>query len=205
MRAMLPLLALSVACAPPTTAPPLELQGALRTEGGVEVWWTDPGTAPGEEQDSEVDDSLVALIDAATTTLDLALYEFDLPEVITAVEDAWDRGVDVRMVGDGDEVHDAGYVALDALGVPMDCARRQYIMHHKFAVVDGQVVDRLNNVSHNGMNWNNHAVVLRSMTWLRPTPRVRADVRRRVWRGKTTFESTRSMALVMALPGGSLH
>lgn len=199
MRAILPLLALSVACAPPTTAPPLELQGALRTEGGVEVWWTDPGTAPGEEQDSEVDDSLVALIDAATTTLDLALYEFDLPEVITAVEDAWDRGVDVRMVGDGDEVHDAGYVALDALGVPMELRPAgSRIMHHKFAVVDGQAVwTGSANVSHNGMNRNNnHAVVLRSSDMAAAyTHEFEQMYGGEFGRGKTTFESTRSMAL----------
>jgi phosphatidylserine/phosphatidylglycerophosphate/cardiolipin synthase-like enzyme len=161
--ALLPLVA--VACSPDNKAPELALEGGLSTEGGIDIWWTDPGTAPGEEQDSELDDALVELIDASTTTLDLALYEFDLELVQDAVLDAWDRGVDVRMVGDGDEVHDAGYVALANAGIPMELRPAgNRIMHHKFAVVDGQAVwTGSTNVSHNGLNRNdNHSIIVRS-------------------------------------------
>ena len=199
MRAVLPLLALSVACAPPPAAPPLALQGALRTEGGTEIWWTDPGTEPGAEQDTEVDDALIALIDASTTTLDLALYEFDLPGVIASVEAAWHRGVDVRMVGDGDEVHDAGYVALDELGVPMELRPAgSRIMHHKFAVVDGQAVwTGSTNVSHNGVHRNNnHAVVVRSADMAAGfTHEFEQMYGGEFGRGKTALESSRSLEL----------
>lgn len=167
MRNCLPALSLAIACSPRPEAPPLALQGLLATEGGLDLWFTDPGTAPGEEQNTDLDDALIELIDAATTSLDLALYEFDLPGVVAAVEDAWDRGVDVRMVGDGDEVHDAGYEALAAAGVPMTLRPAgDRIMHHKFAVIDEQVVwTGSTNVSHNGV-WrnNNHAVAVRSET-----------------------------------------
>ena len=199
MRALLSLIVLSVACAPPPAAPPLALHGALRTEGGTEVWWTHPGTEPGEEQDSEVDDALIALIDASTTTLDLALYEFDLPEVVASVEAAWDRGVDVRMVGDGDEVHDAGYVALDSLGVPMELRPAgSRIMHHKFAVVDGQAVwTGSTNVSHNGVHRNNnHAVVVRSADMAAAyTYEFEQMYGGEFGRGKTALESSRSLEL----------
>jgi hypothetical protein len=165
----------------------------------MDVWWTDPGTAPGEEQDSEVDDSLVDLIDAATTTLDLALYEFDLPEVIAAVESAWDRGVDVRMVGDGDEIHDAGYVALDDLGVPMELRPAgSRIMHHKFAVVDGQVVwTGSANVSHNGVHRNNnHVVAVRASDMAAAyTHEFEQMFGGEFGRGKTALESARSIEL----------
>ncbi len=199
MRSFWPLIALTVACAPRPDAPPLKLSGALRTEGGMDVWWTDPGTAPGEEQDSEVDDSLVDLIDASTTTLDLALYEFELPAVISAVEAAWDRGVDIRMVGDGDEVDEAGYVALDRLGVPMELRPAgSRIMHHKFAVVDGQAVwTGSTNVSHNGVHRNNnHVVAVRSSDMAAAyTHEFEQMFGGEFGRGKTALESVRGMDL----------
>ena len=165
MRPAVPLFLALVGCSPDRVAPPLNLPGGLATDGGTQVWWTDPGTAPGEESETELDDALVDLIDASTTSVDLALYEFDLPEVVAAVEDAWDRGVDVRMVGDGDEVHDAGYLALEAAGIPIVSRRAgDRIMHHKFAVVDGQAVwTGSTNLSHNGIYRNdNHAIIVHS-------------------------------------------
>jgi len=154
----------TVGCGP-SNAPPLALHDALATEGGIDIWWTAPGSAPGEEEETELDDALVSLIDAATTSIDLALYEFDLPPVQEATLDAWERGVDVRMVGDGDEVHEAGYLALEAAGIPIvSRPAGNRIMHHKFAVVDGQAVwTGSTNMSHNGIYRNdNHSIIVRS-------------------------------------------
>lgn len=200
MRTPWPLwLPLAVACSPRPEAPPLLLDGALATEGGIDIWWTSPGTAPGEETDSMLDDALVTLIDAATTSVDLALYEFDLGTVEEAVLDAWDRGVDVRMVGDGDEVHDAGYEALDLAGVPMSLRPAgNRIMHHKFAVVDEQAVwTGSTNVSHNGLYRNdNHAIIVRSedmaaaYTW-----EFEEMFGGEFGRGKTALPGSRSMEL----------
>jgi len=199
MRSIWPLLALSIACSPRPVAPPLVLEGALSTEGGVDIWWTDPGTAPGEEQDPELDDALVNLIDAATTTVDLALYEFDLDSVSDAILDAWDRGVDVRMVGDGDEVHDAGYLALEAAGIPIESRPAgNRIMHHKFVVVDDQAVwTGSTNVSHNGMFRNdNHALIVRSSTMAAAyTYEFEEMFGGEFGRGKTALAGTRSIDL----------
>jgi len=200
MRARIPLVvALSLGCSPSREAPPLVLPGALSTEGGIDIWWTAPGTAPGEEQDTELDDELVNLIDAATTTLDLALYEFDLANVVEAVEDAWDRGVDVRMVGDGDEVHDAGYLALEAAGIPIvNRPAGNRIMHHKFVVADEQAVwTGSTNISHNGLNRNdNHALIVRSSAMAAGfTYEFEEMYGGEFGRGKTALAGTRSIAL----------
>ena len=108
-------LALLAACAPPAAeVVPLDLSDVPRTterdateDGLLEVYFTEPGTEPGAGIDVELDDALIALIDAATATVDLCLYEFKHPDVIDAAIAAVDRGVQVRFVGDGDESEDA--------------------------------------------------------------------------------------------------
>lgn len=139
--------------------------GAVRPDVGedlIDIYFTEPGIAPGEEVDPELDDALVGLINAATTTLDLCLYEFNLEAVYQAAVDAHDRGVVVRFVGDGDEIHDEGYEALVDAGVVFSNRKpRDRIMHNKFVVADGQVVwTGTTNISTNGVYRNNNASLL---------------------------------------------
>ena len=57
----------------------------LRGVEGAEVldaYFTKPGTAVGEGEDPFLDDALIALIDAATTRIDLCLYEFEFQSII---------------------------------------------------------------------------------------------------------------------------
>ncbi len=139
--------------------------GGLSSEGDIAMYLTHPGVVSDPNTETDLDDALVALIDATTTTLDLALYEFDNANVIAAVEDAWDRGVDIRFVGDGDEIGDDGYVALDLAGVPMtNRPAGSAIMHNKFIIADDQVVwTGSTNVSENGVHRNNnHSLIIRS-------------------------------------------
>ncbi len=149
--------------------PPLDLEGlpgALSASdvGVVSVAFTSPGTARGEESESGVAEALIALIDAASTELLIALYDFDEPSIIAALERAEARGVDLDFVGDGDEVDDEGYLALDALGVPMSMRPAgNRIMHNKFVVVDQQAVwtgSTNATVTGHTMNNNNAVIVL---------------------------------------------
>ena len=167
------LLALLAACAPLSApAPPLDLADLPRNtergfdeDGVMEVYFTQPGVLPGEGAEVELDDALAALIDASTTTLDMCLYEFKLPQVIDAALAAHDRGVVVRFVGDGDESEDTGYVALESAGVEIvSRPPRDRIMHNKFVVVDGQAVwSGSTNVTDNGVfRNNNNAVIIES-------------------------------------------
>ena len=171
------LAALLAACAPaePRSAPPLDTaevprstvqDGLTAASGLIEVYFTDPGTEPGAETDPLLDDALLALIDASTTSLDLCLYEFELDAVADAALDAWERGVDVRLVSDGDEAHAVGTAALEAAGVPVTYRPAgNRIMHDKFVVVDHQAVwTGSTNVTPNGVyRNNNHAVVIESV------------------------------------------
>jgi phosphatidylserine/phosphatidylglycerophosphate/cardiolipin synthase-like enzyme len=91
------------------------------------------------------DEDLVALMDKATKTLDVADYDFDLANVAAAMARAKQRGVTVRMVTDTDTIEDtknapvqAALAQLRRANIPIVDDQREAIMHHKFTVVDGE-------------------------------------------------------------------
>lgn len=92
-----------------------------------------------------LDVHLVALMDKATKTMDVADYDFDLADVADAMARAKKRGVVVRMVTDTDTltntkdkaIQDA-FGKLKAVGIPVVDDQRGPIMHNKFTVVDNE-------------------------------------------------------------------
>lgn len=124
-----------------------------------------------ENRRGGIDEKFVAFVDAATKTLDVAAYEFDLENVAQALVRAKSRGVAVRMVTDTDTVNatrdEATQKALKIVGdagitiVPDD---RSAIMHHKFAVRDGEEVwtGSWNLTVGDTYRLNNNAVRMRS-------------------------------------------
>ncbi|HTG47534.1 MAG TPA: phospholipase D-like domain-containing protein [Actinomycetota bacterium] len=97
-------------------------------------------------------DALVAWIGAATTSIDVAIYDFEAAEGTTAriadaLEAALRRGVAVRVVFNTEPAHDAGVgqpmradpARIDALDVPTrGVADAGALMHHKYVVRDGR-------------------------------------------------------------------
>jgi phosphatidylserine/phosphatidylglycerophosphate/cardiolipin synthase-like enzyme len=101
---------------------------------------------------TQISDRLVAAIDATKKTLDIAIYEMSLRNVLAALQRAKARGVKIRIVMDQGHVypekpgwHDTPEVqALIAAGFEMKTLRggdRYGIMHNKFAVFDGQLME----------------------------------------------------------------
>ena len=98
--------------------------------------------------------SLVAAIDATQRTLLLAIYDLRLPDVAAAIVRAKGRGVDVRMVYDeghaapadpsGNGGPSAEFQSVVDAGVPVRLLKgggSYGIMHNKFAVFDGELVE----------------------------------------------------------------
>ncbi len=121
----------------------------------IEVWFSPRGGA---------EEAMVRLIDSARTGIDAAVYTFTNRALARAVVRAHKRGVRIRLILDGNDESDysKGYY-LRQRGVDVRYARglekkyksrktykkprkkryqvRKYgLMHHKFAVVDGQYV-----------------------------------------------------------------
>lgn len=143
---------------PPVTAPP--------AGSWYEVLFTTPqrtGTpAPGSA--GRLDERLVRLIDGAQRTLDIAGYDFGLENVADAVIRAQNRGVAVRIVTDTDNLENPPLTRLRATGIPVVDDQRTAIMHHKFAVIDGQTVltGAWNFAERDTFRHNNNAVLFSS-------------------------------------------
>lgn len=124
-----------------------------------------------ENHQGGIDERLVALIDSAQSTIDIAIYDFDLANVAAALTRAAERGVRVRMVTDTDTFTDtkneeiqAAFTRVKDAGIPIVEDDRSAIMHNKFVVVDGRTVltGSWNFTVGDTYRLNNHAVVIRS-------------------------------------------
>lgn len=82
----------------------------------------------------EVD--VIRLIGTAKKSIDLAVFEFQLPRVARALIEAKQRGVQVRMVYDSQEEHELAIKLLRDAGIPLRGDERTALMHNKFMVID---------------------------------------------------------------------
>ena len=115
----------------PTTQ---EVKGTS-TISGFELYFTSP-FFPGN-----IDKHLIDKINAAQTTIDLAVYEFNIEEVAQALINAESRGVKVRVVYDNKQISDTVQVPeLIKANIPAIPDNRSAFMHNKFFVFDNQCV-----------------------------------------------------------------
>lgn len=88
--------------------------------------------------------ALLDRLDAAATSIDATLYDFNRVSVREALIAAHNRAVAVRVVTDDGAYADPDYAphfqALEGAGIPVVNDMRASIMHNKFFVIDGQVV-----------------------------------------------------------------
>lgn len=86
-------------------------------------------------------DTIIAQIDRAQNTVDIAAYNINNLPIINALNDAYVRGVQVRFVGEGGNAN----TALPSLNINIPRILRQNAtssgMHNKFIIVDANNVD----------------------------------------------------------------
>ncbi len=138
--------------------------------GWFQLYFTDP-LESNDEADfhgSPVEAALVAALDQAERTIDVAVYELESQAVTDALIRARERDVRVRVVTDGEyglENPDATFDQLELAGIPVvsDENRGGY-MHNKFFVIDGLYVwTGSTNVKANSFyRNNNNALLIRS-------------------------------------------
>ena len=117
-----------------------------------------------------IDTHMVALMNGATKTIDVADYDFDLADVATAMAQAEARGVRVRMVTDTDtytsdnKYIQAAFATLKNAKIPVVDDQREAIMHNKFTVVDGEWVSTgsWNYTDGDTYHLNNNMIVIHS-------------------------------------------
>lgn len=119
---------------------------ALAQADDIKVFFNHPVDPPAQQADLE--QKIIALINTANSTLDMAVYDLDLPGIANAMASAKARGVTVRFITDNDNTGADNAQALGILnnaGVPWldDTANGSagsHIQHNKFVIVDGEWV-----------------------------------------------------------------
>ena len=98
------------------------------------------------------DKKVIALIDSANKSIDVAMYSFTLNDVGQALINAQKRGVKVRVVVEKQEVSQySQYWNLIKNNVSVLNDSNSAYMHDKFAIIDGKIVIT------GSYNWSKHA------------------------------------------------
>jgi phosphatidylserine/phosphatidylglycerophosphate/cardiolipin synthase-like enzyme len=115
-----------------------------------------------------IDGNLTDFINSAQSTIDMAIYQFDLPNATAAMVKAKQSGRQVRVVTDIDILDDAkenpSFKAMEAAGIPVVGGNPNAIMHDKFVVVDNRAVwtGSWNFTVNDTYRYNNNAIVIQS-------------------------------------------
>jgi len=119
----------------------ISLPAAYGVKGSwFELYFTDPSSSLASQKTGGADGPLVAAIDAARLSLDVAMYSLSLDSVTNALIRARDRGVLVRVVMESDNLDRADPQAVVEAGIPVLGDRRDGLMHNKFIVIDNSEV-----------------------------------------------------------------
>ena len=102
----------------------------------IDIYFTDPESPLSSQETGGLDGPLVASIDAARLTVDVAVYSMSLRTVRDALIRAHERGVEVRVVMESDNLDGSAPQALIDAGIPILGDRREGLMHDKFVVID---------------------------------------------------------------------
>lgn len=85
---------------------------------------------------TQIDDSVASWIDKSVNTLDIAMYNLNRPVIQDAINDAYDRGVQVRYIAEGNNAN----IGLDYLNLNIPVLERENAlssgMHNKFMIID---------------------------------------------------------------------
>ena len=136
---MMRAIALGAVCATLGCAPSIDDIDATRGSR-VDVYFNDPGSRTETVWYADAISMMRNLIDNSRVSISFAVMGFSHPDIIEAFERAWDRGVDIKMVGDAGHLHNAGYMMFADRHIPMVVGNLPHIMHDKFMVVDGRFV-----------------------------------------------------------------
>jgi len=104
------------------------------------VFFNDPGTRAQNLWDPDAIDVMIEMIDGAEATIHFAVMGFSEERVVDAFIRAYDRGIDVKMVGDAGHLYNSGYNRFMDRHIPMHVGNLNHIMHDKFMVVDDRFV-----------------------------------------------------------------
>lgn len=160
----------------PTSIAAIPEAAALAERPSANSWWevyfTDPVRINNPSQLVESPAArLIAYIDSARSTIDIAAFEFNLDPVVDALIRARKRGVQIRWITDNEHGLDADnekdrgqFKQLKKAGIEVIPDDRRALMHNKFWIFDREMVwTGSTNVTINDyFRNNNNIIVIRS-------------------------------------------
>jgi phosphatidylserine/phosphatidylglycerophosphate/cardiolipin synthase-like enzyme len=102
----------------------------------IDIYFTDPESPLASQETGGPDGPLEASIDSARLTVDVAIYSLNLRTIREALIRAHERGAQVRVVMESDNMDGSAPQALIDAGIPVLGDRREGLMHDKFIVID---------------------------------------------------------------------
>lgn len=105
-----------------------------------ELYFTNPESPLASQKTGGIDGPLAKAIDDARLSVDVAIYSLSLNSVRDALLRAHERGVQVRMVMESDNLDRSDPQILKDAGIPILGDRREGLMHDKFVVIDNSEV-----------------------------------------------------------------
>lgn len=143
----------------------IELQAGYGVRGSwFELYFTDPTSPIASQATGGLDGPLVAAIDAARLSIDVAAYSLSLNSIRNALIRAHQRGVTVRMVMETGNMDRSDPQRLAEAGITIIGDGRQGLMHNKFMVIDRSEVwmGSMNFTDSGAYEDNNHMLRIRS-------------------------------------------
>ncbi len=126
---------------PSSTLTDIPLPAGYGVKGSwFELYFTNPSSPLASQKTGGVDGPLADAIDAARISVDVAAYSLSLNSIRDALLRAHDRGVQVRMVMESDNLDRSDPQKLKDAGIPIIGDRREGLMHDKFIVIDNSEV-----------------------------------------------------------------
>ncbi|KAG0061813.1 hypothetical protein BGZ89_011150 [Linnemannia elongata] len=123
---------------PPPVTPPTNNNNNNNNQGGSNIF-INPIFFPSEESFKQ----LIKTLDGAKKTLDICVYTITDDHLANAIIKAHERGVKVRIISDSEKAEDLGSDVnrlRDNNDIPTRVDNSKSFMHHKFAVIDDQLV-----------------------------------------------------------------
>ena len=112
----------------------------VRYQYEITPYFTDPSIRGSKTPGRTIIAALIEDINAAKYSIDVAMYNFTLKDIIEALTKASQRGVAVRILVDSDAIDKLDLILLKSTGVYVMGDRRESLMHNKFVVIDSRVL-----------------------------------------------------------------
>jgi len=107
-----------------------------KTGNWYSIFFTEPGSPAAISYQNGPGEALAYAIQEARISVDVAVYALNLWEIRDALLDAQDRGIQIRMVIDNDNIDEPEVQALIEAKIPVVGDQSESLMHNKFFVLD---------------------------------------------------------------------